>query len=78
DALFQALTAGQIHSAGIDVWEDEPLSPRQERILEHPSVVSTGHYAWYSDKALEELQQRTAMNMVRLLEGESFPDCLNC
>ena len=78
EALYQALIKGKIHSAGLDVWEDELVSPRQEKILDHPMVVATGHYAWYSDRSSAELQQRAAMNMIRLLNGESFSDCLNC
>ena len=78
EALYQALTKGKIHSAGLDVWEDEPVSLRQKKILDHPLVVATGHYAWYSDRSSTELQQRAAMNLVRLLNGESFSDCLNC
>ena len=53
-----------------------PLANRDE-LLRHPSVVATGHYAWYSNAASANLQRRAAENMVAMLRGEIPEDCLN-
>ena len=77
EALLEALESGKIHSAGLDVYEDEPITEKQSRLVNHPRVICTGHYAWYSDKASQELQRRAALNLLNLLAGETVEDCLN-
>jgi D-3-phosphoglycerate dehydrogenase len=77
-ALLEALNSGKIHSAGIDVFDNEPLTERQSELVSHPRIICTGHYAWYSDKASVELQRRAAMNLLNLLKGNTVEDCLNC
>lgn len=75
--LLDALNAGQLHSAGLDVFEDEPKMKYRVELLEHPRIQCTGHYAWYSDAASKALQQRAARNMVALLSDEFIEDWLN-
>ncbi len=77
EALTEALDAGIIHSAGLDVFENEPLTGRQVKLISHPRVICTGHYAWYSDKSVVELQRRAANNLLDLLNGKQVEDCLN-
>ncbi len=72
--VWCALNENRIHSAGIDVWEDEPLTSKQRSLTDHSRVVSTGHYAWYSEYSSLELQKRAAENMVGLLKGKNVPD----
>lgn len=74
--LLRALQDGRIHSAGLDVFQDEPPTVAQHDLLKHPRVVATGHYAWYSDVASRTLQRRAAENMLALLRGEKIADCL--
>lgn len=76
-ALLTVLNAGQIHSAGLDVFENEPVTDAQEALINHPRTICTGHYAWYSDRAAKELQKRAAMNLFNLLTGKRTADCLN-
>lgn len=76
-ALLTVLNAGQIHSAGLDVFENEPVTDAQEALISHPRTICTGHYAWYSDRAAKELQKRAAMNLFNLLTGKRTADCLN-
>jgi D-3-phosphoglycerate dehydrogenase / 2-oxoglutarate reductase len=76
-ALLRALRSGRVRCAGIDVYSAEPLSGISLQVASHPHVLSTHHYAWYSEKALKELQRRAAENMVMLLDGRIPDDCLN-
>ena len=76
-ALLGALETDRIHSAGIDVFEHEPLTLTEVPLLGHPRIISTGHYAWYSDRAAIMLQKRAVENLVNLLEGKRIEDCLN-
>jgi D-3-phosphoglycerate dehydrogenase / 2-oxoglutarate reductase len=77
DALIIALNNNIIHSAGIDVFNDEPPTEKQEPIFNHPRTIVTGHYAWYSEYSFLELQHRAADNLVKLLTGEYVEDQLN-
>jgi len=76
-ALLEALNSGKIHSAGLDVYEDEPITDRQNKLVNHPRTICTGHYAWYSDKSMIELQRRAAIKMLNFLSGNEVEDCLN-
>jgi D-3-phosphoglycerate dehydrogenase len=78
EALLEALNSGTIHSAGLDVYENEPLTDKQSQLVNHPRTICTGHYAWYSDRASAELQRRAAINLLNLLTGNVVEDCLNC
>lgn len=77
DALLEALDKDQLHSAGLDVFCDEPPLANRDELLAHPHVIATGHYAWYSETAMIELQKRAAENMLMLLQGNIPEDCLN-
>ena len=77
DALWEALNRDQLHSAGLDVFCDEPPRAHRDNLLAHPHVIATGHYAWYSESSMIELQERAGRNMVTLLQGNIPEDCLN-
>ncbi len=76
-ALLNALNNNLIHSAGIDVFSDEPPTQKQEPLFNHPRAIVTGHYAWYSEYSINELHRRAADNMIALLKGEVIEDQLN-
>ncbi len=76
-ALLNALIKQQVHSAGLDVYENEPATDVQIPLTDHPRTICTGHYAWYSDHAARELQKRAAKNLHDLLKGIPVEDCLN-
>ncbi|HKJ41208.1 MAG TPA: C-terminal binding protein [Sunxiuqinia sp.] len=77
NALLDALNSEKIHSAGIDVYENEPVTDKQAPLINHPRTICTGHYAWYSDRAAQELQRRAALNLYNFLVGNPVEDCLN-
>ncbi len=66
-ALWHALQQDRIHSAGLDVFSDEPPQEDMRAVLQHPRVVATGHYGWYSVRAGLEMQKRAADNLLGLL-----------
>lgn len=76
-ALLEALNNNLIHSAGLDVYENEPVTVSQHELINHPRTICTGHYAWYSDYAAVELQKRAAQNLLNLLKGKNVEDSLN-
>jgi len=77
DDLYESLCRGVFHSVGIDVYCDEPPLANRDAFLNHPQVIATGHYAWYSSQAAIELQKRAADNLLAMLQGRIPQDCLN-
>lgn len=73
-ALLHALNENKIHSAGLDVFSDEPPGENMKGVLQHPRVVATAHYAWYSVAAGIEMQKRAADNLLGLLQGRDVED----
>ena len=68
-ALAQALQAGKIGQAGIDVFEHEPMEP------DHPlrackNAVLTPHLAYYSAANILRLQRLAAEEVERALAGK--------
>lgn len=76
-ALLNALNSDNVHSAGLDVYENEPVTERQSSLIDHQRTICTGHYAWYSDSAAVELQRRAALNLFNFLQGNIVEDSLN-
>jgi len=76
DALVEALRAGTILGAAIDVHEQEPV-PADHPLLTFDSVVLTPHLAWYTEESYGELKRRTAQNVVDVLAGRVPRNILN-
>jgi D-3-phosphoglycerate dehydrogenase len=68
DALVDALDAGELGGAGLDVFPEEPPAA-DHRLRDRPDVVTTPHVAWYSEEANVD-RRRTVSDIVRtVLEG---------
>lgn len=68
EALLAALENGRVASAGLDVFELEPLSPKSP-LRAHPRVTLTDHAAWYSEESVAELQTTVASEAARVCTG---------
>jgi D-3-phosphoglycerate dehydrogenase len=75
-ALIEALSAGEIAGAGLDVFEDEPLAP-DSPLRGHPDVIATPHDAWYSEEANVERRYNITAAVRTALEGERPPNVFN-
>ena len=79
DALYAALTTGEIAGAGLDVFTSEPPAEGGTALalLDLPNVVVTPHLGASTDEAQEKAGVSVA-NSVRLaLGGELVPDAVN-
>lgn len=71
DALASALREGRLSTAGLDVFDVEPLDVT--RIEGVPNLIATPHMAYYSEEALAESQRKAATQVIKVLTGEK-PD----
>ncbi len=75
-ALLEALNAGRIAGAGLDVLASEPPSPKDPLAL-HPRVIVTPHAAFYSQESVLELQTTAARQMAEVLSGRLPSNIVN-
>jgi D-3-phosphoglycerate dehydrogenase len=68
EALVDALSAGRLWGAGLDVFTAEPL-PQGSRLRSLPGVVLTDHSAYASRESIADLRRRTAENALEVLRS---------
>ena len=69
EALLEALDAGEIAGAALDVLSQEPPDP-DHPLIRHPKVLATPHAAFYSEESLLELQRTAAAQMRDVFLGK--------
>lgn len=71
-ALLEALVAGQIASAALDVTDPEPL-PRGHRLLELPNVTIVPHLGSATIETRRRMAEISVENLLAGLEGRPLP-----
>ena len=71
-ALVDALNAGKIAGAGLDVMETEPLPASSPlfNVKDPEKLLLTPHMAWASVEARQRLVNEVALNLEAFLKGE--------
>jgi len=75
-ALINALQAGQIRAAGLDVFEREPLQA-DSPLLQLDNVVATPHMGSATHETREAMARCAVENMISALSGERPKDLVN-
>ncbi len=75
-ALAEALEAGRIAGAALDVRRQEPPG-EGDRLIGMDRVIHTPHASFYSTESLVELRERAAWEMRRMLTGEEPENLVN-
>lgn len=70
-ALLTALDDGRVAFAGLDVFEQEPLSA-ESPLWEHPKVLVSPHTAALNSREEERIARRFAENATRLLDDREL------
>ena len=84
DALAEALRAGRLAGAGLDVLPGEPPDPNapiiklwQDQTSPYVNLVITPHTAFFSDAGMVEMRTKAAQEIGRALRGEPLRNCVN-
>jgi glyoxylate reductase len=75
-ALIEALRAGTIAGAALDVTDPEPL-PLDNPLFSFPNVVITPHIASASLATRSRMGEMAAANIIAALKGEAPPNAVN-
>jgi phosphoglycerate dehydrogenase-like enzyme len=75
-ALIELLNSGKIAGAGLDVFEEEPLSP-DSPLWNMPNVLVTSHYAGSSSRYYERAMAIFLDNLRRYVSGETLRNVVN-
>jgi glyoxylate reductase len=75
-ALADALSAGKLFAAGIDVFEQEPV-PLDNPLLGHANVVVAPHIGSATTLTRERMADMAAANAIAALQGRPMPCCVN-
>lgn len=67
-SLHKALAERWINSAGLDVFETEPVKPGNP-LLKLDNITVSGHSGWYTEEAQSELKRKAAENIRDVLSG---------
>lgn len=75
EALADAIEAGHVAGAALDVYSTEP--PTNSRLINLPQVVTTPHLGASTQEAQVNVAVDVAVEMSKALKGESFKNALN-
>ncbi len=75
-ALYRALKEGWIAGAGLDVFEQEPISP-DDPLLKLDNVVLAPHAASASHETRSKMAEMVADNLIAFLNGKVPPNLVN-
>lgn len=74
-ALVDALKAGRLGGAGLDLIEGVPPLGADHPLLKCDNVIVTPYYAWYTEDSVRAMRETMATEIVRVLRGR-YPHSL--
>jgi D-3-phosphoglycerate dehydrogenase / 2-oxoglutarate reductase len=76
-ALLEAIEAGKVAGAAMDVFSSEPPSDELHALLSHPKVVTTPHIAASTGEAQRRVAEQVTVEVIRALKGEPVRTAVN-
>jgi D-3-phosphoglycerate dehydrogenase len=75
-ALLEALDAGHVAGAGLDVFDPEPPE-LSDPLIQHPRVIASPHAAFTSEESLRDLRTRVCGQISDILSGRQPEQVVN-
>ena len=77
-ALLEALEAGKVAGAALDVYTSEPPETDSEKkLIQHPKVLAVPHLGASTEEAQEQVALEAAQQLVAALSGAAVRNALN-
>jgi len=77
-ALLEALEAGKVAGAALDVYTSEPPETEAEKkLIQHPNVLAVPHLGASTEEAQEQVALEAAQQLVDALRGRAVRNALN-
>jgi phosphoglycerate dehydrogenase-like enzyme len=76
EALLEALDAGRLAGAGLDVFDPEPPAVL-DRVRSHPHVIATPHIASLTREGRERMEVMAVERVMAFFSGVVPPDVAN-
>jgi phosphoglycerate dehydrogenase-like enzyme len=78
-ALLDALNAGRLAGAALDVFLEEPPDalPLAQQLIRHPKVLPTPHTAGLTVESVDRMIDQALRNILAVVRGERPPDAVN-
>ena len=76
-ALAEALRAGRIRAAGLDVFDPEPIDPATSPLVDLPNVILAPHVAGSTEDALKATALACAGHVIDALDGRKPSDLVS-
>ncbi|MGX6446883.1 2-hydroxyacid dehydrogenase [Patulibacter sp. S7RM1-6] len=76
EALLAAVRAGRLHSAGLDVFAEEPLRDPGHPLLHEPRIVCLPHVGSASVETRTRMLHMAVRNVAAVLAGEDAPNAV--
>jgi D-3-phosphoglycerate dehydrogenase len=70
DALLEALNAGTVGGAGLDVFTHEPPTPAEQALINHPRVSVSPHIGGSTVEAQQRVGAEIAIKVLKALNPE--------
>lgn len=70
DALLRALDDGEIHSAGLDVFDVEPVRDPDNPLLRHPRIAALPHVGSATEATRARMVDHAVDNILAVLDGQ--------
>jgi len=78
EALLEALEAGKIAGAALDVWTREPPETEAEKsLIRHPNVLAVPHLGASTEEAQDQVALDAARQLVEALRGGQVRNAIN-
>lgn len=69
-AMYDALTNGEIEYAALDAFITEPPTGAERDLVELDNTLITPHVGYYSKTAMDEMLEKAAQNVIDILKGK--------